>query len=111
MDITMLAQSTAYSGSRSEFGTARLAPAERARRIQGTRLTYVDHPSFDDPTARDEILAPLPHTDHRRLRRSRTPKRQATLPADCSGEPFLSREQEAHLFRKMNYLKHRVCQL
>ena len=33
------------------------------------------------------------------------------MPADCSGEPFLSREQEAHLFRKMNYLKHRVCQL
>jgi RNA polymerase primary sigma factor len=108
----MLAQSTIQADPPPECGTARLAPAARARRILGTRLTYVDHPTFEDPTAREEILAPLTLTDDDSAsHQSQTPKRRAALPADRSGGSFLSREQEAHLFRKMNYLKRRACQL
>src|SRR4051795_5795820 len=103
----MLAQSTIHCGSPPELGTARLAPASRAPRILCTRLRYVNHPSFEDPAARDEILAPFTDTEDDPLSRpSRIPARRAPWPADCSGEPFLSREQEAHLFRKMNYLKY-----
>src|SRR4051812_4980742 len=32
----------------------------RACRILGTALTYIAHPSFEDPRARDAILAPAP---------------------------------------------------
>ena len=31
-----------------------------ARGVFGTRIEYVAHPSFDDPDARDAILAPMP---------------------------------------------------
>ncbi len=80
--------------------------------IIGTRLNYIDHPSFDDPTARDPILAPLADSADEQLWRRLQPSEWLTaLPAARSGPPFLSREQEAQLFRKMNYLKCRANQL
>jgi hypothetical protein len=39
------------------------ADPTRARRILGTELRYIDHPSFDDPGAHDAILAPMPAPD------------------------------------------------
>jgi RNA polymerase primary sigma factor len=84
----------------------------RARRILGTKLTYIDHPSFSDPAARDAILAPLTNAvDDPASRRLKPPGRLAPLPDGRPGAPLLSREQEAHLFRKMNYLKSRANQL
>jgi RNA polymerase primary sigma factor len=75
-------------------------------------LKYIDHPSFDDPTARDAILGPLTDSaDDQASRRLQPSEWLTTLPAARSGPPFLSREQEAHLFRKMNYLKCRATQL
>jgi RNA polymerase primary sigma factor len=49
--------------------------------------------------------------DGRASRRLQPPARLASLPAGRSGARVLSREQEAHLFRKMNYLKYRAHQL
>jgi RNA polymerase primary sigma factor len=101
-----------HRSSPPECPAARLGTIARARRILGTKLTYIDHPSFDDPTARDAILAPLNHTvDDQLSRRLQPAEWLAPLPAARSGPPFLSREQEAHLFRKMNYLKCRANQL
>ena len=84
----------------------------RARRILGMELIYIAHPSFDDPGAHDAILAPLPAPA-----RSQAPPRTG-VPKDVHGYmaclyqgPLLSREQEAHLFRKMNYLKSRASRL
>ncbi|MGO9470823.1 MAG: sigma-70 family RNA polymerase sigma factor [Isosphaeraceae bacterium] len=75
-------------------------------------LNYVGHPSFDDPTARDAILGPLPDSaDDQAPRRLQPSEWLTPLAAARSGPPFLSREQEAHLFRKMNYLKCRADQL
>jgi RNA polymerase primary sigma factor len=108
----MIAQSINHRSPPSECRAARLGPIARARRIVGTRVTYIDHPSFDDPTARDAILAPLTHTvDDPTSRQLQPPDWLAPLPAARSGPPFLSREQEAYLFRKMNYLKYRANQL
>jgi RNA polymerase primary sigma factor len=108
----MIAQSISHRRSLSERPAARLGPIARARRILGTRLKYVEHPSFDDPNARDAILAPLTHpVDDQVSRRFHHPEWVASLAAERSGAPFLSREQEAHLFRKMNYLKYRANQL
>ena len=79
----------------------------RAYRILGMELTYIAHPSFDDPDARDAILAPMPAPDVAQApRRSKAPAGLPPYLASLWDEgPLLSREQEAHLFRKMNYLK------
>jgi RNA polymerase primary sigma factor len=89
------------------------ADAIRALRLLGTELAYIDHPSFDDPGARDAILAPMPAPDV-----AQAPRRTdaaAGLPpylASLYHEVLLlSRDQEAHLFRKMNYLKARASRL
>jgi RNA polymerase primary sigma factor len=108
----MIAQLISHIGSPVECESARLVPATRARRMVDTSLKYVDHPSFDDPTARDAMLAPLAESTDDQVSRGLQPSEWPTpLPADRFGRPFLSREQEAHLFRKMNYLKCRASQL
>jgi RNA polymerase primary sigma factor len=108
----MIAQSICYRSSPSEGRAARLAPIARARRILDRRAAYIDHPSFDDPTARDAILAPLTHTvDDQASRRLQPFEWPPHSPAARARAPLLSREQEAHLFRKMNYLKSRANQL
>jgi len=82
--------------------SSREADIERARRLLTTELNYVLHPSFDDPSACDAILALLPGVET-------TLDRSAVShgsDADSSRpNPMLSREQEAHMFRKMNFLK------
>ena len=73
----------------------------------GVRIEFVAHPSFDDPDARDAILAPMPGP------RPSRPRAVHRLPDGVRPEiaclyevPLLSREQETHQFRKMNCLKH-----
>jgi RNA polymerase primary sigma factor len=86
------------------------ADATRARRILAAEIRYIDHPSFDDPAARDAILAPMPAPDLAQA--PRRTEAAAGLPpylASLYHEVLLlSRDQEAHLFRKMNYLKARA---
>ncbi len=78
----------------------------RARRLLETPLEYMPHPSFDDPAARDEIFGPMPGPDDRQVARVREiPDGLPPYLASLYEAPLLSREQEAHLFRKMNYLK------
>ena len=103
----MIAQPINHRSSRSEFRAARFGPIGRAHRNFGPKLKYVGHPSFDDPTMRDAILAPLTEkVDDRVSRRFQSPEGLNRLPASRPGATFLSREQEAHLFRKMNFLKY-----
>jgi RNA polymerase primary sigma factor len=88
------------------------ADAIRARRLLGTELRYIAHPSFDDPEAHDAIRAPMPESDVAQVRRIRTSAGLPPYLASLYHEgPLLSREQEAHLFRKMNYLKSRASLL
>ena len=72
----------------------RKADIERARRLLAADLTYIAHPSFDDPAARDAILAPA--TGFEGPGRDPTP---ADDGADGGPSPegrIPSREQEAH---------------
>ena len=84
----------------------------RARRILEQKLEYLHDPSFDARGAEATILAPTPEPGKPS---ARTPKPPAGLPPYLASlyvdSPLLSREQEAHLFRKMNYLKYRASQL
>lgn len=79
----------------------------RAARVLGVKLDYMSHPSFEDPTSRAVILGPMPGVESRSSASSRrAPEGLPPYLAGLYDDPLLSREQEAHLFRKMNYLKY-----
>ncbi len=85
----------------------------RAQRLLEQPSDYIYHDSFDDPTMAETILAPMPEVE--RFERERRIKR---IPKDVPPEflslyemPLLSKEQEQHQFRKMNFLKHRLAKL
>ena len=82
----------------------------RAKRLLDRPLDYIYHPSFDDASLEAEILGPMPDLEEYEERR-----RQMSVPKDVPPElaslyemPLLTREQEQHLFRQMNYLKHKA---
>ena len=78
----------------------------RALRLRAAKLEFMPHPSFEDPSLRDEILgAPADPADGKFLRKSKAPKGLPPYLTSLYEVPLLSREHEAHLFRKMNYLK------
>ena len=82
---------------------------ERARRILDKKLTYIAHPSFDDPSARDAILAPSPVSQAPGL--DLTPVCRASGEDSSRGARIPSRELEAHQFRKLNCLKCLACRI
>jgi RNA polymerase primary sigma factor len=76
-------------------------------------LEYIPHPSFEDPALEAVILAPMPDLDEYEGK-----KQTMRAPRDVPPEfvplyevPLLNKEQEQHLFRKMNYLKYKACKL
>jgi RNA polymerase primary sigma factor len=78
----------------------------RARRNLGMEPTYIAHPSFDDPDAGEAILGPVPApADGLAPLRPGAPAGVPTYLAGLCEVPLLSNAQEAHLFRKMNYLR------
>jgi RNA polymerase sigma factor (sigma-70 family) len=84
----------------------------RARRLLEQKLEFMPHPSFDDPAAASEILGPTPTpAESRAPRKVKAPKGLPPYLASLYENPLLTREQEAHLFRKMNYLKSRASAL
>jgi RNA polymerase primary sigma factor len=84
----------------------------RARRLLETRPEFMPHPSFDDPALHAEILGPLPEApDGKAPRKGKAPKGLPPYLASLYEVPLLSREHEAHLFRKMNFLKFRANRL
>ena len=88
-------------------------PARSGHHLSEAKIRFVGHPDFDDPTAMAEILGPMPGP----VGRGKSPGKARSgevLPvsdADLKDSKFLSREQEVHLFRKMNFLKYQAAQL
>lgn len=85
----------------------------RAERI-ATRLKYVwKHPDFDKQSKSKEILAEMPDFDNfvktqNKIRQEISKVRVEIRP--CFDTPVLTRVQEKHLFRKMNWFKYRAQQ-
>jgi len=82
----------------------------RARRILDLPLDYMHHPSYDRLSNEKEILGAMPAAE--------TPTRKVRGPSGLPPYltalyevPLLTREQEYHLFRKFNYLKHKATKL
>jgi len=85
----------------------------RAERLLAQPLDYIPNPSFDDPAQETAILAPMPDFETYEASRKalRVPKDAPPELAPLYEVPLLSKEQEQHLFRKMNFLKHRARKL
>jgi len=83
----------------------RVANEGRARRLLERKVEPMRHPSFEDPAQRDEILGPLPAG---KVAKTEVPEGVPSYLAELYRTPLLTRDQEAHLFRKMNYLKYQA---
>ena len=91
--------------SRTRSTIYRVINEMRHERFAAKPTDYMHHPSFDEPNAREAILCdePLPET------KPRQPRPPAGLPQYLRAlyeTPLLTKEQEQHLFRKMNFLLH-----
>jgi RNA polymerase primary sigma factor len=101
------AENLATQFGRTRSSIYRILNEMRARRILSTKLEFMPNESFADPKAKAEILAEMPlPADGKAPRRTKAPKGLPPYLASLYEVPLLSREQEAHLFRKMNYLKY-----
>lgn len=96
----------------SAYRFARRGSVAQAGRVPGTKLRYVDHPSFADPAATGVILAPSSEWGDVTMERlCEAPDWRSPFPTDRFGARRLSRDQELHLFREMNDLKSRANRL
>jgi RNA polymerase sigma factor (sigma-70 family) len=98
---------------RNRTSVYRIVNEVRARRLLSQPLDYIYDASFDDPAREAEILAPMPEAEEYEANR-----RQMRIPKDAPPElaslyemPLLKKEQEQHLFRQMNFLKHKASRL
>jgi len=72
-------------------------------------IEYIYHKSFDKPSLEAEILGPAPQAPAQRLLKA--PSGLPAYLASLYEIPLLTREQEAHYFRKLNYLKYQAARL
>ncbi len=85
----------------------------RAQRLLEQPLDYISHPDFEKPDREADILGPMPGFEEyeARKRAMHAPRDVPPELASCYESPLLTREQEFHLFRKMNYLKFKAGRL
>ncbi len=81
----------------------------RARRILELPLDYMYHESFDKAGIEKDILRPMPVAVA--PRKVRGPSGLPPYLAALYEVPLLTREQEYHLFRRFNYMKHKATKL
>jgi RNA polymerase primary sigma factor len=89
----------------------RMINKQRAVGILGRPLEYMYHPSFDEADAAATILAPMPEAARASFRTKPPEGLPPYLASLYSEAQLLTREQELHLFRKMNYLKFHAAKL
>ncbi len=106
------AEALASQFGRTRSSIYRVLNEMRARKILETKLEFMPHPLFDEPGQHTEILGDLPGAEPGKApRKTRAPKGLPPYLASLYEVPLLSREQEAHLFRKMNFLKSQAHKL
>ncbi len=90
---------------RTRGNIVRILNEQRAAKIFELPLDYIPNLEFEQSTLIDEILAEMPQSVEP-VRKVRAPSGLPPYLASLYDVPLLTREQEYHLFRKMNYLKH-----
>jgi len=97
---------------RTKAVVSRIVRDIRAKRLREKPIDFVYSADFESPRAEVEILGapPEPHA-RKNTTAFRPPAGMPPYLASLYETPLLSREQEAHYFRKMNYLKFRASHL
>jgi RNA polymerase primary sigma factor/RNA polymerase sigma factor len=95
---------------RTKTSVYRVINEMRARRIMELPLDYIPNPVFGRAAAEKTILGETP-PNPAPLKKTRLPSGLPPYLASLYEVPLLTREQEAHLFRKFNYLKYRASKL
>ena len=97
---------------RSPLDQSRTRAEVQAQRLLEAKIEFVPHSSFDDPATHATILGPMPaFSVGQDVPQVAAPAGSLPLLAGLYGDPLLTREQEAHLFRKMNFLKHQSARV
>ncbi|MEX0938017.1 MAG: sigma-70 family RNA polymerase sigma factor [Pirellulales bacterium] len=95
---------------RTKTTVYRIVGEMRAKRLMELPLDYIPNPRFSRKGAERVCLAPMPKIDDG----GKKPRRPSGLPpylASLYEVPLLTREQEAHIFRRFNYLKYKAAKL
>ena len=95
--------------SRTRSSMYRVVNEVRARELIQT-VDYIYNPDFDDATNDEAFLAEMPGQDEFEAKRfnRNAPKDVPAQMLHLYEWPLLTKEQEQHMFRKMNYLKHKL---
>lgn len=99
---------------RTKTSIYRIIAEMRARRIMELPLDYIPNDNFDKVRSEKqerEILGSQPVSNEPPMKKTRLPAGLPPYLASLYEVPLLSREQEMHLFRKMNYLKYKAAKL
>ncbi len=98
---------------RARSSMYRVVNEVRAKELVRQPVDYIYNADFDDPTREAEMLAAMPgRADFEAKRVGKTiPKDVPPHMAHLYEWPLLTKEQEQHVFRKMNFLKHKLYQL
>ncbi len=99
--------------NRTRTSVYRVINEVRAQRLLDLPLEYVSHPSFEDAGNAAAILGPMPDAEEYDVKRRamKAPKDVGAELAPLYEMPLLGKDQEQHLFRKLNYLKYRADKL
>jgi RNA polymerase primary sigma factor/RNA polymerase sigma factor len=98
---------------RTKTSIYRIINEMRAQRILELPLDYISSEEFARIRSERkelEFLGPVPSADAG-TKKARLPSGLPPYLASLYEVPLLTREQEVHLFRKMNYLKHKCAKL
>jgi RNA polymerase sigma factor (sigma-70 family) len=85
----------------------------KAKELIQQPVDYIYNPEFDDPSKEEAILADMPGLADFEAKRfnKHAPKDVPPQMAHLYEWPLLTKDQEQHLFRKMNFLKHKLHRL
>lgn len=98
---------------RTRSSMYRVVNEVRAKELVRTPVDYIYNAEFDDPTREEAILAEMPGKAEFEAKRAgkAPPKDVPAHMAHLYEWPLLNKEQEQHVFRKMNFLKHKLHKL
>lgn len=106
-------ESLAKSFCRTKTSIYRIIGEMRAKRVMELPLDFIPNDGFRlirTEKQEREVCGPMPRNEEP-AKKSRLPSGLPPYLASLYEVPLLTREQEGHLFRKMNYLKYRASRL
>lgn len=91
---------------RTRSSIRRILDEVRLQQLNELPLDHIYNEDFEDISREEEFLSEMPENES--ARKVRPPADLPSYLAALYDVALLNREQEGHLFRKMNYLKHRA---